>query len=105
MIHGFDDSTKEKVQFKDAVIISDIETTYTSVPSGSSFANYINAQDYMIDGYDFLGIVRWQGDIRLAITSINVSSSDNTLGVTVMNVSSTDALNATIKMKGLYVKK
>ena len=105
MIHGFDDSTKEKVQFKDAVIISDIETTYASVPSGSSFANYINAQDYMIDGYDFLGIVRWSGDLRLAIASIIVSSSDNKLGITVMNVSGTDALNATIKMKGLYVKR
>ena len=105
MIHGYDDTTKEKVAFEDAVIISEIQTTYASVPSGSSFANYINASDYMIDGYDFLGIVRWTGDIRLAITSINVISSDNTLGITVVNVSGTDALNATIKMKGLYVKK
>lgn len=104
MIHLYIDTTKEKVELQEAVIVSDITTTIASIPAGTSWANYINKTDYEIDGYKLIGFVGQVGGNGVILCDWNIASSDQKLMLSFVNPMSTDRTNVTINVKGLYVK-
>ena len=94
----------EMENLTDAIITDLIETTYASVPAGSSWANYIPKTGWYKEGYQFLGILGWKGDIRFLVSQWTINSNDQMV-VTILNASGTAITNETLQMYGLYVKK
>ena len=104
MIYGFNEK-KEKVEIQDAVIMSTIQTTISSIHAGVSWANYIDAENYQIDGYKFLGIIGSDGGRGVIISDwAIVTLTQEQLMVNFYNPTGADRTNVNVNIYGLYVK-
>ena len=102
MIYGFNEK-KEKVEIQDAVIMSTIQTTISSIHAGVSWANYIDAENYQIDGYKFLGIIGSTGGHGVIISDWAIVTQEQ-LMVNFFNPTGADRTNVNFDIYGLYVK-
>jgi hypothetical protein len=102
MIYGFNEK-KEKVEIQDTVIMSTIQTTISSIHASVSWANYIDAENYQIDGYKFLGIIGSDGGHGVIISDWAIVFQDQ-LMVNFYNPTGADRTNVNFKIYGLYVK-
>lgn len=103
MIYGFNDN-KEKVEFKDAIIVSEIETTIASISGHTSFAKYIPLSSYQITGYQLIGFVGQKGGNGVILDDWNINSSNQELMLNFFNVSNSSRTDVTIEVKGLYIR-
>jgi hypothetical protein len=103
MIYGFNDN-KEKVEFKDAIIVHEIETTIASIPDHTSFAKYIPLSSYQIQGYQLIGFAGQKGGTGVILGDWNINSNTQELMLTFLNVTNSDRTDVTIEVKGLYVR-
>lgn len=103
MIYGFNDS-KEKVEFKDAIIVHEIETTIASISAHASIAKSVPLSSYQITGYQFIGIVGQTGGNGVILNEWIITSEYQTLGLNFFNASNSDRTDVTIKVKGLYIR-
>lgn len=103
MIYGFNDS-KEKVEFKDAIIVHEIETTIDSISAHTSVAKAIPLSSYQITGYQLIGFVGELGGNGVILNEWTISLPSQGLLLNFFNASDSNRTDVTIKVKGLYIR-
>lgn len=103
MVYGFNDS-KEKVEFQDAIIVHEIETTIASISAHASIAKQVPLSSYQITGYQFIGIVGQIGEAGVILHGWFITKEYKSLGLGFCNVSNSDKTDVTMKVKGLYIR-